>query len=69
MATCQCALIAKVRADERERNAEMNRIVGRDFKADLRAKVEALPLDFDAHERPVVLMADVLALFDGGGDE
>jgi len=59
---------AKGRADEQERNAEMNRIVGRDFKADLRAKVEALP-GAPASGSGWIARDDVLALLDGGRDE
>ena len=61
---CDCPVIARVRADERERNGEMNRIVGRDYRERLRAQVEAL------HGRaPSTYWDDaldeVLALLDG----
>ena len=60
---CECHKIARVRADERERNGEMNRIVGRDYRERLRAQVEALP---ERGVGDVIRKADVLALLKGG---
>jgi hypothetical protein len=62
-ATCEtCILIARVRADERERVMAVAR-VNSNLAADLRAKVKVLP-----HSRWVgtawILRADVLALLD-----
>ena len=55
MDDCQCAVIAKVRADER---------------AKARSLVEALPeTTYTYGDAPTVLRADVLALLDGGSDD
>jgi hypothetical protein len=40
---CECCYEVHDLRNEVDRNAEMNRIVGRDFLADLRAKMESLP--------------------------
>jgi hypothetical protein len=68
---CVCEFIAKVRADERERivhnvTAEWAETV-RDYRADLRAKVEALP-GAPASGSGWIARDDVLALFGSGDD-
>jgi hypothetical protein len=77
MIPCQCDLIAKVRADEREKAyADVIPRV-RMAHAQLRAKVEVLtpigvvyPHGLDVLvPRTLIDRADVLALLDGNGDE
>jgi acetolactate synthase small subunit len=75
---CHCALIAKVRADEREKNTPLDiaafraKIVEAGQEsieaalADLRAKVEALEEHIVERGDLYVRRDDVLALFDGG---
>jgi hypothetical protein len=66
---CQCALIARVRAGERERHGSNCRGMWDEWLHDLREKVEALPASLRAtyardKEPAVVYRADVLALLD-----
>lgn len=71
---CVCDLIAKVRADERERAAEVDDVMRQQavvwarvyMLADLRARVEALTTEYDSAVEDYVSRADVLALL--GGD-
>jgi len=73
---CECDLIAKVRADEREKaiarhtiQRERLRVV---MRADLRANVEALHVLVTTNDllgtTRYVRLGDVLALIDGSGD-
>jgi hypothetical protein len=75
-ATCDyCHVIDKVRADERGRFdatvkwvREDERATARTQMADLRAKVQEL-YDDEEEDGAVFAYADVLALFDGSGDD
>ena len=80
----QCALIAKVRADERERQADKNapvvirlmKVAIETYRADLRAKVEAMdhdsrcgenkPADADWRTYCDCFHSELLAWIDGG---
>jgi hypothetical protein len=72
---CDCPIIAAARADER---ATTKYEVGvlqweglrlRQERADLRAKVDALPSMFaDDESGGLVILSDVLALIDGGSE-
>lgn len=61
---CVCEFIAKVRADERERTPVVYGYTA--VLTNLRAKVDALPTYVkEPDAREYVILADVLALFDG----
>jgi hypothetical protein len=65
-----CRLIAKVRADERDAvKAEYVPVLMEHLRilADLRAKIETLPIWEDSQGWKVMSYLDVVALLDGGG--
>jgi len=66
-----CALITRVRADEREQRPSWAELVAQTRAAtlaDLRAQVEALPRVSRLAQADLIRRADVLALFDGSSD-
>lgn len=73
---CDCDLIARVVARERARyqgrREDMMRALTEELlnvRADLHAKVEALPRDAHARHDDLIPRRQVLALFDGSSDE
>jgi hypothetical protein len=62
-----CEVIAKARADERW-SWTISRAAEASILDELRARVEALPTEYDSAVEDYVSRADVLALLDGGSD-
>jgi hypothetical protein len=66
---CDCDLIRRVRADEREFLAPEVPMARDDLRNELRAKVEALAGGGYVRGHTTVWLHDVLALLDRSGDE